>query len=125
MPSTDRDVRIRTRVIVTLMAVLSTLAAGCASDASSVDNTVEGIVTEVTGDLSTVESFVIMDSEGKSHFFKPEPGLLFYGGPLPHLRDHVVSGQRVVVTYEVGAYGERTAVLITHADPSADHEHDG
>jgi hypothetical protein len=98
---------------------------GCGSDDSGEANTVEGIVTEVTGDLTAVESLVIMDSEGKSHFFKPTPGLLFYGGPLSHLRDHVVTGQRVVVTFEAGAYGERIAVLIEHADANSVHEHSG
>jgi hypothetical protein len=107
-------------VIAALLVV-----SGCASDDSGEQNTVEGIVTEVTGDLTAVESLVIMDSEGKSHFFRPTPGLLFYGGPLSHLRDHVVTGQRVVVTFESGAYGEQIAVLIEHADADSVHEHDG
>jgi hypothetical protein len=98
------------------------IVSGCASDDSRDANTVEGIVTDVTGDLTAVESLVIMDSDGKSHFFRPTPGLLFYGGPLSHLRDHVVTGQRVVVTFEAGAYGERIAVLIVHEDADSAHE---
>jgi hypothetical protein len=113
--------------VTLLFGVIAALliVSACASDDSAEPNTVEGIVTEVTGDLTAVESLVIMDSEGKSHFFKPTPGLLFYGGPLSHLRDHVVTGQRVVVTFEAGAYGEQIAVLIEHADADSVHEHTG
>ena len=107
-------------VIVAVMALTA-----CTSDGSENSDIVEGIVTEVTGDLTAVESLVIMDSDGKSHFFKPSPGLLFYGGPLTHLRDHVVTGQRVVVTFEADPYGERVAVLIEHADADAVPEHSG
>jgi hypothetical protein len=108
-----------------VIMVVALVVSACASDGSEDSNTVEGIVSEVTGDLASVESLVILDSNGKSHLFKPEPGLLFYGGPLSHLRDHVVTGQRVVVTFEVGAYGERIAILIEHADADSVHEHGG
>jgi hypothetical protein len=130
MESLRRSLAVREvsyRRITLLFGVIAALlvVSGCASDDSGESNTVEGIVTEVTGDLTVVESLVIMDSEGKSHFFKPTPGLLFYGGPLSHLRDHVVTGQRVVVTFESGAYGEQIAVLIEHADADSVHEHSG
>lgn len=108
-----------------MVTVVTLVLAACASDSADDSNTVEGIVTEVTGDLTIVESLVVMDSDGKSHLFKPEPGLLFYGGPLSHLRDHVVTGQPVVVTFTVGADGERTAILIEHADGDPVHEHSG
>lgn len=78
-------------------------------------------MTEVTGDLVAVESLVVMDSDGKSHLFKPDVGLLFYGGPLSHLRDHVVTGQPIVVTFVEGPNGERTAILIEHADDHSGH----
>ena len=117
----------KTRRASLLLGVVAAAVAltACTSDTSEDSDAVEGIVTEVTGDLTAVESLVIMDSDGKSHFFKPSPGLLFYGGPLSHLRDHVVTGQRVVVTFEAGLYGERVAVLIEHADADAVHEQSG
>ncbi len=108
----------------TVTAVALVLSA-CASDGADDSNIVEGIVTEITGDLAGVESLVIMESDGKSHLFRPEPGLLFYGGPLSHLRDHVVTGQPVVVTFKAGAYGERIAILIEHADAGSVHENSG
>lgn len=111
-----------TWIMVTTVAMM---ASACASESSDDPNTVEGIVTEVTGDLTAVESFVITDSDGRSHLFRPEPGLLFYGGPLSHIRDHIVTGQRVVVTFENRADGARIAVLIEHADPGAVHDQSG
>ena len=108
-----------------MLTVAALLVSSCVSDDADDSNTVEGIVTEVRGDLTLVESLVIMDSEGKSHLFRPKPGLLFYGGPLSHLRDHVVTGQRVIVTFSEGAYGERMAILIEHADADSVHEHSG
>jgi hypothetical protein len=108
-----------------LVIAVAMVGAGCVSDSVEDENTVEGIVTEVTGDLVAVETLVIMDSDGKSHLFKPKPGLLFYGGPLSHLRDHVVTGQRVVVTFDHGAYGDRIAILVEHADGESVHEDSG
>jgi hypothetical protein len=106
-------------VVATVVIVVS----ACGANSDDPPDTVEGIVSEVTGDLTTVESLVIMDADGNSHLFKPTSGLLFYGAPLSHLRDHVVTGQRVAVTFDIGAYGERIAILIEHAEAESAHEH--
>jgi len=106
--------------------MVAVVVAGCSStgdDHGDGGDTVSGIVTEVTGDLTVVESFVVQDDRGDSHLFRPEPGLLFYGGSLIHLRDHVVTGQRVTVHFEPSAYGEMTATLVEHADEAEPHEH--
>lgn len=109
--------------LVAVLAAVSVVGAACGDGASgSGDDVVEGIVSEVTGDLSNVASFVVLDDQGNSHLFTPEPGLLFYGGPLTHLRDHIVTGQKVKVTFEDSVYGEMTAVLIEHADGDSTHE---
>lgn len=115
----------RRRALWLIAVAMALVVSACASEDSADANAVEGIVTEVTGDLTAVESLVIMDSDGRSHLFRPNPGLLFYGGPLSHLRDHVVTGQRVVVSFEAGAYGGRIAILIEHADADSVHERDG
>lgn len=101
---------------------LTLVVSACASESPADTSTVVGIVTDVTGDLTVVESLVVMDADGRSFFFKSAPGLLLSGGPLSHLRDHVVTGQRVVVTFEIGADGLRTATLIEHVDSDAAHE---
>jgi hypothetical protein len=71
-----------------------------------------------------VESFVVLDDEGNSHLLTPEDGLMFYGGPLSHLREHIVTGERVRVTFKEGAYGAMTATLIVHADGDTPHDSD-
>ena len=112
------------RLIVGVMTV-ALVVAGCSSSDGTDHGaeTVTGVVTEVTGDLVTVESFVVLDDNGDSHLFTPEPGLLFYGAPLGHLRDHVVTGQRVTVTFESSAYGGMTATLVVHEDADEPHDH--
>ncbi len=115
--------------MVTLVVVMGATLVGCASSEDAT-NEIEGIVTEVTGDLTNVQSFVVLDSEGDSHLFTPAPGLLFHGGPLSHLREHIVTGERVVVTFTDSDSGARTAILVVHADggtapdSDADHDHD-
>jgi hypothetical protein len=114
----------RILVLVALTGTVALIGSAC-SDSGSAGDPVEGIITQVSGELGSVETFIVFDDNGKSHQFTPEPGLLFYGGPLDHLRDHIVTGQRVVVTFESSAYGSNTAVLILHADAEAPHEHGG
>jgi hypothetical protein len=109
-------------MILAVATAIAIAAVGCASEDSGASDEVVGVVAEVTGDLTHVESFVVLDDEGNSHLLTPAEGLLFYGGPLSHLRDHIVSGERVRVTFEEGAYGAMTATLIVHADGDTPHE---
>lgn len=109
-------------IVLAVATAIAIAAVGCASDDSGASDEVVGVVAEVTGDLTHVESFVVLDDEGNSHLLTPAEGLLFYGGPLSHLRDHIVSGERVRVTFEEGAYGAMTATLIVHADGDTPHE---
>ena len=61
---------------------------------------VEGRITAFDGDLSEVRSFTLVTEDGDSLEFVPGPGASFHGGPLSHLRDHLVSGEPVVVFYD-------------------------
>lgn len=108
--------------ILAVAVVIAAVAVGCASDDTGSSNEIVGVVTELTGDLTHVESFVVLDDEGNSHLMTPSEGLLFYGGPLSHLRDHIVTGERVRVTFSEGAYGAMTATLIVHAEGDTPHE---
>lgn len=114
-----------TRFLVGIAAATTivTSVTGCGSGDSpdTAEDHIEGIVTEVTGDLTTVVSFVVLDDDGDSYLFTPEDGLLFYGGPLSHLRDHIITGERVRVIYDRGAYGDLIATSVLHAD--GDNEH--
>jgi len=59
-----------------------------------------GVVIDVRGNLSSIESFVIVLADGSSLHLEPEPGILFdEEGPLSHLRDHLRSGQPVEVEF--------------------------
>ncbi len=93
-----------------LLVALPLVVLGSACSGSSGDDgEVIGVVTEVTGDLSGIESFVVLDSEGESFKFKPRSGLRFMGAPPSHLRDHVISGEPVKVTYHENSTGELIA----------------
>lgn len=91
------------------------LVSGCSTVDDPSDNMLSGIISEVSGDLATVTGFVVLGEDGSSHRFTPTDGLLFEGGPLTHLREHVVTGQPVVVTFELGASGELVAVRVEDA----------
>jgi len=99
---------------VALVAMIL-LVSGCSTADTASDTMVSGVISEVRGDLTTVTGFVVLAEDGSSHRFTPMDGLLFEGGPLTHLREHVVTGQRVVVTFELGASGELVAVRVEDA----------
>jgi hypothetical protein len=105
-----------TRKIPHIVAVLVALAVGLAVSSCSTagvgNDALSGVITEVNGDLTSVAGFVVLAEDGSSHRFTPVNGLRFEGGPLTHLRDHVVSGQPVVVTFERGPDGELIAVHV-------------
>lgn len=64
------------------------------------DKAVEGRLAEVDSDLLVVRSFVLLTDDGERLDFTVEPGATFHGGPLAHIRDHLLSGESVVVFYE-------------------------
>lgn len=103
--------------ILLAVAVVATilLVSGCSTADPASDNMLSGVISEVSGDLTTVTGFVVLAEDGSSHRFTPMDGLLFEGGPLTHLRQHVVTGQRVVVTFELGTSGELVAVRVEDA----------
>ncbi len=75
---------------------------------------VHGVVVEVKGDLSAVESFTIRTEDGEELEFVPRPGTRFDGGPLSHLSQHLLSGEPVLVRYQ--AEGETlTAIEVSDA----------
>ncbi len=75
-----------------VVAAMITLAA-CGGGSG----TVTGIVVDVTGDLSHVTAFTL-DASGVEYDFVPAPDGTF-DFPLPHLRDHLRTAERVRVEY--------------------------
>jgi hypothetical protein len=58
-----------------------------------------GVVVAVDGTLAGIESFSVLLSAGSTIQVTPERGVLFDGGPLSHLRDHLVSGSPIVMVF--------------------------
>ena len=58
-----------------------------------------GVVIAVDGDLTEVRGFSLLLGDGSTLGLATEPGLLFADGPLSHVRDHMVSGSPIRVTY--------------------------
>lgn len=78
-----------------LAIALLVVAAAC----SSTGRVVEGRLIEVQGDLSAIESFVVLTSDGESFEFVADAAATFHDGPLSHIRDHLISGEPIVVSY--------------------------
>ncbi len=107
------------RIVRTLMAVAAVaIGVSACSGLPGSEGDVVGIVTEVTGDLTAIESFVVLDTAGDSHKFTPVDGMTVMGSPASHLRDHVVSGEPVRVIHHNGPNGELVADDVTHAGDS-------
>ena len=90
---------------IALMTLVSVMSA-CSSDTG----TSVGVVTDVEGTLTEVESFIVL-SEGEEIGFLPLEGQV-YEFPLGHLREHLRSGEPVVVEWEMRD-GNRYALAIT------------
>lgn len=85
--------------------------------ACSGQTTVVGRVIEVDGDLSTVDSFTVVTEGGETLTFEPDP-FGRYPFPLPHLREHLVSGELLRVDYRPAEDGTLVAVALDDADRS-------
>lgn len=71
------------------------LLAACGPQTSG---TLQGIVVDVTGDLTTVERFTVL-VEGDELVFEPSADG-DYDFPLPHLREHLRTGEPVLVGFD-------------------------
>jgi hypothetical protein len=89
-----RDRTLARAVLIGLVAVAALALALLPSDSGQLT----GIVIAVDGDLTTVRSFEVL-SDGDRFVFEPsaEGDFAF---PLAHLRDHLRTGEPIVVEYE-------------------------
>lgn len=92
-----------------MLVVLAAALGSACSDVPDREGEVVGIVTEVTGDVNGVESFVVLTPDGDSFKFKPRAGLLVMGAPPFQLRERVVSGDAVKVVYHREPAGDLIA----------------
>lgn len=108
-------IRFRQLLVASAVAVVIMSVSACSTSPTTSDDTLTGVISEVNGDLATVTTFVVLTEDGSSHRFTPIDGLLFEGGPLTHLREHVVTGHPVVVTFERGSGGGLIAIRVEDA----------
>lgn len=97
--------------LLILVLVAATLTA-CSGD----ENRVTGVLIDVDGDLTAVESFEIQ-SGGERLRFVPDDGLDVFGDggtPLSHLFEHLQTGDPIRVTYRVEG-NTRVATLVEDA----------
>lgn len=101
------------------MSVWSRLAAGVlvvAACAGSSTEQVTGVVIDVTGDITTVERFVLQTQDGERLELVVAPGVIFAdGAPIGHLSEHVQTGSPVEIRYEVLDDGSRVVQAIDDA----------
>ncbi len=83
---------------------------------ASAEVSVIGVVVSVDGTLAGTNSLTIRLEDGSDLTLVPADGLLFDGvSPLSHVRDHLVSGSPVQITYRTSAEGPVTAIEIGDA----------
>jgi len=86
------------------------------TNVASVEVTVIGVVVSVDGTLADTDFFTIRLEDGTDLTLVPADGLLFDGvSPLSHVRDHLISGRAVQITYRTSAEGSATAIEIGDA----------
>lgn len=96
------------------MAVLAAVTVSLSACAASDEATVEGVVTGVDGDLTTVESFELLTTGGDTIELVPAP-FGDFDFPLPHLINHMNTLEPVEVTYSIAEDGVRLASSIGDA----------
>lgn len=95
------------------MLALVLIAAACGSPGEDREE-VRGVVLEVDGDLTSVESFVLRTDEGEILRVVPAPEGDFRF-PLPHLRDHLRTAEPLLVELD-RSYDPPRATAIRDAD---------
>lgn len=78
--------------------------------------TATGIVIDIAGDLTATTSVTIIDGDGTQIVFVPSAEATFHGGPVSHIRDHLLSGLPLVVDYVVAGDGTLEAISFDDAD---------
>ncbi len=83
-----------------LVVILLVTAASCAgkrpAENDQFQETIRGVVLEVNGDLTSIESFVVRTDDGEVLEVRPAPDGDFRF-PLPHLRDHLRTSEPILV----------------------------
>ncbi len=90
----------RVRRLLAAGVIAATLVAACGGNGGG--GTIVAVVVDVTGDLTTVDQFVVRLPDGSDQVIEPAPGIRFHGdAAITHIRDHLRSGAPVRITYDV------------------------
>jgi hypothetical protein len=81
------------KVIALLLVTVSTIAC------TQTEGTVRGVITTVEGDLDDVVAFTALVDGAELRFVPVQDG--DYDFPLPHLREHQLTGEPVLVDWEL------------------------
>jgi len=73
---------------------------------------------DVVGDLTATTSFRLLAEDGSRLDFAIDPNATFHGGPMSHIRDHLLSGMPVRVEHVIGADS-----LVASYVEDASHDH--
>jgi len=96
------------------LAFLALVSVACGTASQG---TTEGLVIDVRGGLDGVTEFSVL-TPGGTLVFVPDPDGDF-AFPLPHLREHILSGIPVIVYWEELPDGSLSAVHVDDAPGSA------
>jgi len=75
-----------------------------------------GAIIGVDGDLTATTLITIVTAAGDEMTFRPGSGATFHGGAISHVRDHLVSGAKVLVEYHELSDGSLEATHIEDAE---------
>lgn len=89
--------------------ILAAVSVACSSPTSG---TMQGIVVDVQGDLTTVTGFTVLVEGDRVEFEPSADG--DYAFPLAHLREHLRTGEPVLVGWEI-VDGGRVATFLADA----------
>ena len=92
----------RSAAILLLLVLVSLVATACDDGPDPAGSlTAEGLVVDVSGTISEVESFDILSADGDRLTLVPEDGALERSGFSPaHLREHMALAEPIAVRYE-------------------------
>ena len=92
------------------VSILIAVAACSGGDGDSV----RGVVIDVQGDITTVDSFTLRLPDGTDRVFEPADGVLFHGSaPIGHIRDHLRNGEPIDVRFRVLDDGTSIAFAVS------------
>lgn len=106
----------RFRCLLTEGVIAATFLAACGGSGGG--GTVNAVIIDVTGDLTTVDRFVVRLPDGTDQVIETAPGIRFHGdASITHIRDHLRSGAPVRITYDVLDDGTWIAREVEDASP--------